>query len=404
MMKSVPTKDASTVVYDRMATAGRRRQHQPLSITRSKRSVITMNAVALLSFVVIMIFATLPKYAISFSVIHGGRSRSEPGLLLQVGIRGDSIFEHRKVRGGRRWRSMTAGGLGACICSHTDLTLRINSSARHNVGTSSSSLICHRRGKNLSFPLQPADHSSSALGSSSRSNSDDRDSDNEEFTFDGSTANTLIFGQAALVPVAMGVAAVLGISNFGFGPLPTGPELTTTPMTSIIRGILLTAPLGGMVYVLDLIENRWNIRALQDVTKATNQSVLRVLGGKFLPIVGLLYATALGVAAGVGEELFFRGVIQYKLSCFFHDDMVALAVSSVIFGALHAVTPLYALLATLAGGYFGWIYQVSDNNLVVPIVTHAVYDIAALFYSHWTVSKMGLSEQRALDSWKSPSA
>ena len=224
-----------------------------------------------------------------------------------------------------------------------------------------------------------------------------------EFSFDGRTANTLILGQAVLVPVTMGIATILKVSNFGFGTmLPSDlQQASIIVIPSIVRGILYTAPLGVMVYLLDVIENRWNIQALKDVTKATNQSVLRVLGGKFLPLIGLGYAVGLGVAAGVGEELLFRGVVQNKLIGLVNDDTLALAVSSVIFGALHAVTPLYAGLATIAGCYFGWIYNMSGGNLLVPMVTHAVYDIAALYYSHWTVSKMDKEEQVALDSWES---
>ena len=225
----------------------------------------------------------------------------------------------------------------------------------------------------------------------------------EEFSFDGRTANSLILGQAALVPVTMGIATILKVSNFGFGTILSSDlqQVSSMIMPSIVRGILYTAPLGVVVYVLDVVENRWNIQALKDVTKATNQSVLRVLGGKFLPLIGLGYAVGLGVAAGVGEELLFRGVVQSKLIGLLNDDTLALTISSVIFGVLHAVTPLYAGLATIAGFYFGWIYNISDGNLLVPMVTHAVYDIAALYYSHWTVSKMDKEEQIALDSWES---
>jgi uncharacterized protein len=66
-----------------------------------------------------------------------------------------------------------------------------------------------------------------------------------------------------------------------------------------------------------------------------------------------------------------------------------------VFGLLHAVTPLYAILATIASVYFGAIYIVTDN-LAVPISCHAVYDIGALLYAHWSVCQLSLTEQDAL--------
>jgi membrane protease YdiL (CAAX protease family) len=116
--------------------------------------------------------------------------------------------------------------------------------------------------------------------------------------------------------------------------------------------------------------------------------------------LGLFVAVSLGIAAGLGEEMLFRGVLQYELLNRI-GRVGAVGVSSVIFGLLHAVTPMYAFLATLASVYFGWLY-LDTGNLVVPIVTHAVYDIGALLYAHWTVAKLSPKEQTALAEWVGP--
>jgi membrane protease YdiL (CAAX protease family) len=130
--------------------------------------------------------------------------------------------------------------------------------------------------------------------------------------------------------------------------------------------------------------------------------MLALLGGTFRPVAGLVTAVALGGAAGLGEELLFRGVLQYELIHRFHSsDVVALGVSGVIFGALHAVTPLYALLAAIASVYFGWLYLLTDN-LAVPIVTHAFYDLIALLSAHYDVAGMTTEEQRSLARWTGP--
>jgi membrane protease YdiL (CAAX protease family) len=151
---------------------------------------------------------------------------------------------------------------------------------------------------------------------------------------------------------------------------------------------------------LDSIEERYP--ALQDVSKATQRSVIALLGGTFKPLLALLTSTTLGLAAGFGEELLFRGVLQYELASRM-DPSLAILFSSIVFGALHAVTPLYALLATLASVFFGFLYELT-GNLAVPIICHAVYDVGALLWAHWTVTKqMTEKERESIAKWLGPS-
>jgi membrane protease YdiL (CAAX protease family) len=84
----------------------------------------------------------------------------------------------------------------------------------------------------------------------------------------------------------------------------------------------------------------------------------------------------LSLVAGVGEEVLFRGVIQAGLAERV-PAWVAVGVASLLFGAAHWLTASYAVLAALIGVYLGVLFLVTDN-LLVPAVTHALYDIAAL--------------------------
>ena len=43
----------------------------------------------------------------------------------------------------------------------------------------------------------------------------------------------------------------------------------------------------------------------------------------------------------------------------------------------HAITPTYFALASLAGGYLGWVYALT-GDIAAPIVAHAAYDFVAL--------------------------
>jgi membrane protease YdiL (CAAX protease family) len=204
--------------------------------------------------------------------------------------------------------------------------------------------------------------------------------------FNGRTTLQLITGQSLLIGAAIIAALILHTPNLGFGP---GIKFAKD---SLLQGTLFALPLFVLAAFLDSIEDRYP--ALQDVSKATQRSVIALLGGTFKPLLAVVTSTVLGLAAGFGEELLFRGVLQYELAArLMVDPSWAILISSVIFGALHAVTPLYAFLATFASVFFGFLYELT-GNLAVPIICHAVYDVGALLWAHWTVTKQMTQKER----------
>ncbi|MFK5950050.1 MAG: CPBP family intramembrane metalloprotease [Methylococcales bacterium] len=85
----------------------------------------------------------------------------------------------------------------------------------------------------------------------------------------------------------------------------------------------------------------------------------------------------LAVIAGVSEEVLFRGVIQPWMENLW-GMTAGLIASNILFGLVHAVTPLYAVLATGVGIYLGLFLDYGGTrNLFTPIVIHAVYDFLA---------------------------
>jgi membrane protease YdiL (CAAX protease family) len=70
------------------------------------------------------------------------------------------------------------------------------------------------------------------------------------------------------------------------------------------------------------------------------------------------------IAAGVGEEVLFRGVLQPRLGWI---------AASVLFGLLHAVSPTYIVVAFSLGAILAWI-QIAGGNLWASIIAHAAYD------------------------------
>jgi membrane protease YdiL (CAAX protease family) len=76
--------------------------------------------------------------------------------------------------------------------------------------------------------------------------------------------------------------------------------------------------------------------------------------------------------AGVGEEMFFRGVLQAWLT----EQLglwPGLILTSALFGLTHPVSFTYAIAVAFVGVYLGWLFYFTENLLVV-IFIHAFYD------------------------------
>ena len=90
----------------------------------------------------------------------------------------------------------------------------------------------------------------------------------------------------------------------------------------------------------------------------------------------------MAAAAGLGEELLFRGLVQAGLAKLIPGAAgvwIALVVASLVFGIFHWLNTTYAFLAALAGLYFGLLLM-ATGSLWPPIVAHALYDFVALWY------------------------
>ncbi len=106
-----------------------------------------------------------------------------------------------------------------------------------------------------------------------------------------------------------------------------------------------------------------------------------LLAGSLRPLFAswsLLQLGALSVLAGLAEEVLFRSVIQGTVSAYFGVP-AGLVIASIVFGAVHLVTGTYGIIAAIIGAYLGLLWLASAN-LLVPVVTHAVYDFLALVY------------------------
>lgn len=136
----------------------------------------------------------------------------------------------------------------------------------------------------------------------------------------------------------------------------------------IIFGVLGTIPLFVLFFALELI-NLDSIRKIRSL-------LIETLGQGLSPChwTDLFLLAAI---AGFSEELLFRGLIQPWLESSW-GMAAGLIGSNIIFGLVHAVTPLYALLAAIVGIYLGLAMDYGGTrNLLTPMLIHSLYDFFA---------------------------
>jgi len=136
---------------------------------------------------------------------------------------------------------------------------------------------------------------------------------------------------------------------------------------AVIWGIAAALPM--LLFLATTI--RWPIGPLQRIKTFFDRELAPLLGGcnwsDFLLI---------SMAAGVGEELLFRGLIQGALTRTF-GHITGVAAAAILFGLLHPVSLAYIVVATLLGAYLGVVWIVTGNLLSV-MVAHGLYDFIAL--------------------------
>jgi uncharacterized protein len=98
--------------------------------------------------------------------------------------------------------------------------------------------------------------------------------------------------------------------------------------------------------------------------------------GPFLVPLSAAELALLAAVAGFSEEILFRGVLQVGLTEWLSPGGALLA-TSIVFGLVHFASRTYAVLAGVMGLYLGGLF-LAQENLLAPIVTHALYDFVAL--------------------------
>lgn len=166
--------------------------------------------------------------------------------------------------------------------------------------------------------------------------------------------------EAALIVVALVLASIADINPVA---------LLYFSESAVAIGVLGTIPLFLLFLVMEYLPQK-SLVAIKELLLKTLAVSLHQRHWSDL----LLLATI----AGVSEELLFRGVIQPWIAASW-GFTAGLWGCNIIFGLVHAITPLYALLVTFVGMYLSLSMTIGggDSNLLIPIIIHSLYDFLA---------------------------
>jgi hypothetical protein len=117
-------------------------------------------------------------------------------------------------------------------------------------------------------------------------------------------------------------------------------------------------------------------------------NTFQFLEGNLTALLG--YSVFVIISAGLFEEILFRGFLFTRLKKWLGDSFksrsIIIIMSSLVFGLPHVYQGYFgAIHATLVGSILGILYYVNKGNLWLLIVTHAFFDLFAIFliYKGW---------------------
>lgn len=174
----------------------------------------------------------------------------------------------------------------------------------------------------------------------------------------GSVVMAAVLFEGGLAPLALGLGWLLGRS-----PL----EGFSWSIRDAFLGVVAALPMYAAFQIL----MRWPIRPLTRIRRFFEAELTPLFGSRPDSDLALI-----ALAAGVGEEMLFRGVFQGALAHWL-GPWEGLVAASLLFGLVHPITATYVVVAGLLGAYLGTVWIFSGNLLVV-MIAHAVYDFLAL--------------------------
>lgn len=146
---------------------------------------------------------------------------------------------------------------------------------------------------------------------------------------------------------------------------------------ALSRELLWGVAATGPAVVLLMLEDSRLWRPLRDLKTEVSELLEQMLAG-----ARLWQLLVVATLAGLGEEIFFRGLIQHGLSYLLPGTwglIASLLIASLLFGLCHYLSHTYFVMAALAGVYFGLVMLLS-GSILPAMIAHALYDYIALAY------------------------
>lgn len=166
--------------------------------------------------------------------------------------------------------------------------------------------------------------------------------------------------EGGLLIIALGLGLVLGIQPLRDARVTAG---------ALAVGVAATLPTLLLMWWL----SRTSWPPLARLRREVEETIVPLFADCTMGELALI-----ALLAGLGEEVLFRGLVQRGMTDA-AGPVVGLLVAGALFGLAHFVTHIYAVLAAVLGVYLGVVF-LATGNLVVPIIVHTLYDMAALAY------------------------
>ncbi len=190
-----------------------------------------------------------------------------------------------------------------------------------------------------------------------------------------------------------GAAVVVLVLVWGFVPGMLEQVETWPPMASfrqvmaesgLVSGLVVGGAIGLLVGVIALVffgRNATDVPTIGDIHALLPRNRAE-----------LKFGWLLSINAGVVEELLFRLALPALIFGVFGNALLAVSVSLVVFGLLHAYQGVGGVIGSFVLGVILMAVFLLTGNILWPILVHAVFDLRSLVLIPLVVYQVHLPE------------